>query len=136
MATHNRYNYRMARKRIGEQRWSEEVQSKKTLDLYVAVKKHLKEEKYVNDPSDWRGARLNFRFRTRTAGLRAEVRGWKNKEEDTRCVMCFEGDDESVEHVLLRCTAYRGERKQLWDLMEAECRRMGMAERREGEKCY
>ena len=72
MATHNRYNYRMARKRIGEQRWSEEVQSKKTLDLYVAVKKHLKEEKYVNDPVDKRGARLKFRL-TRTAGLRAEM---------------------------------------------------------------
>ena len=35
-----------ARKRKCEQRWIEEVQSKKTLDLYAAVKKQLKEEKY------------------------------------------------------------------------------------------
>ena len=26
------------------------------------------------------GARLKLRFRTRSAGLRAEVGGWKNKE--------------------------------------------------------
>ena len=65
---------------------TEEVQSKKTLDLYAAVKKWLNEEKYVNDPGDRRGARLKFRFRTRSAGLRAEVGGWKNKEEAKQCV--------------------------------------------------
>ena len=32
-----------------------------------------------------------------------------------------QGEEESVEHVLLRCTAYRSEREQLWELMEAEC---------------
>ena len=112
---------RKARKRKCEQRWTEEVESKKTLDLYAAVKKRLNEEKYVNDPGDRRGARLKFRFRTRSAGLRAEVGGWKNKEEARQCVMCSEGEEESVEHVLLRCTAYRSEREQLWELMEAEC---------------
>ena len=71
---------RKARKRKCEQRWTEEVQSKKALDLYAAVKKRLKEEKYVNDPGDRRGARLKFRFKTRPAGLKAEVEGWKNKE--------------------------------------------------------
>ena len=35
--------------------------------------------------------------------------------------MCSEGEEESVEHVFLRCTAYRSEREQLWELMEAEC---------------
>ena len=45
---------RKARKRKCEQRWTEEVQSKKTLDLYAAVKKWLNEEKYVNDPGDRR----------------------------------------------------------------------------------
>ena len=110
---------RKARKRKCEQRWTEEVQSKKTLDLYAVVKKRLNEEKYVNDPRDRRGARLKFRFRTRSAGLRAEVEGWKNKEEARQCVMCSEGEEESVEHVLLRCTAYRSEREQLWELMEA-----------------
>ena len=68
------------------QRKYREVQSKKTLDLYAAVKKWLNEEKYVNDPGDRRGARLKFRFRTRSAGLRAEVGGWKNKEEAKQCV--------------------------------------------------
>ena len=43
-------------------RWTEEVHSKKTLDLYAAVKKQLEEEKYVNDPGDRRGARLKFRL--------------------------------------------------------------------------
>ena len=33
--------------------------------------------------------------------------------------MCSE-QEESVEHVLLRCTAYRSEREQLWKLMESE----------------
>ena len=35
--------------------------------------------------------------------------GWKNKEEARQCVMCSEGEEESVEHVLLRCTAYRSD---------------------------
>ena len=43
-------------------------------------------------------------------------------------MMCNEGDEESVEHVLLRCTAYRSERKQLWELMEAECEGWGWLE--------
>ena len=110
---------RKVRKRKCEQRWTEEVQSKKTLDLYAAVKKQLNEEKYVNNPGDRRGARLKFRFRTRSAGLRAEVGGWKNKEA-RQCVMCSGREEESVEHVLMRCTAYRSEREQLWELMEAE----------------
>ena len=54
-----------------------------------------------------------IRFRTRSAGLREEVGGWKNKEEARQCVMCSEGEEESVEHVLMRCTAYRSEREQL-----------------------
>ena len=96
------------------------MQSKKTLDLYAAVKKQLKEEKYVNDPGDRRGARCKFRFRTRSPGLRAEVGGRKNKEEGRQCVVCSEREEETVEHVLLRCTAYRSKREQLWKLMESE----------------
>ena len=96
------------------------MQSKKTLDLYAALKKQLKEEKYVNDPGDRRGVRLKFRFRTRSAGLRAEVGGRKNKEEGRQCVVCSEREEESVEHVLLRCTAYRSKREQLWKLIESE----------------
>jgi len=65
------------------------------LDLYAAVKKQLKE---VNDPGDSRGARLKFIFRTRLAGLRAEVGERKNKEGARQCVMCSDGE-ESVEHV-------------------------------------
>ena len=46
--------------------------------------------------------------------------GWKNKEEGRQCVMCSKREEESVEHVLLRCTAYRSEREQLWKPMESE----------------
>lgn len=59
------------------------MQSKKILDLYAAVKKQLMEEKYVNDPGNRRGARLKFRFRTRSAGLRAEVGGITKKRVDS-----------------------------------------------------
>ena len=37
--------------------------------------KKLREEMYINNHGDRRGARLKFRFRTRSAGLRAEVGG-------------------------------------------------------------
>ena len=67
----------------------------------------------------------------RSAGLRAEVGGWRNKEEDTQCVMCCKEDEENVEHVLLRCAVYRGEQKQLWDLMETECGGWGWLEEEE-----
>ena len=40
-----------------------------------------KRSMYINDCGDRRGARLKFRFRTGSAGLRAEVGGQKNKEE-------------------------------------------------------
>ena len=53
------------------------------------------------------GSSLDSVFRTRSAGLRAEVGGWNNKEECRQCVMFSEREEESVEHVLLRCTAYR-----------------------------
>ncbi len=108
------------RKEKCEQRWAEEVQNKKTLDLYAAVKNGLKKESYVDDPGDRRGARLKFRFRSRSAGLRAEVGGWKNREESRQCVMCSEGEDESVEHVMMRCAAYRREREQLWEGIRSE----------------
>ena len=114
---------RKARKRKCEQRWSEEVRSKKTLDLHAAVKKWLNEEKYVNDHGDRRGASLKFKFRTRSAGLRAEVGGWKNKEEARQCVMCSKGEKESVHRTRLAemYSIYKSEREQLWELMEAEC---------------
>ena len=35
-------------------------------------------------------------------------------------MMCSKREEESVEHVLLRFTAYRSEREQLWKLMESE----------------
>ena len=41
------------------------------------------------------------------------MRGLKNKEEARQCVRCSKGEEESVKHVLLRCTAYRSEREQL-----------------------
>ena len=53
---------------------------------------------------------------------------WKNKEEARQCVMCSEEDKESVEHVLMRCTAYRSEREQLWEVMEVECEGWGLLE--------
>ncbi len=87
---------------------------KKTLDLYAAVKGGLKNEMYVDDLGDRRGASLKFRFRTRSAGLRGEVGGWKNRDEDRQCIMCSMQEDENVEHVLFKCKAYRSEREQLW----------------------
>ncbi len=68
----------------------------------------------MNDPGDRRGVRLKFRFRTRSAGLSAEVGGWKNRDESRQCVMCSVGEDEDMEHVLMRCEAYKTERVQLW----------------------
>ncbi len=54
------YTGREGRREKHEQRWAEEEQSKKTLDLYAAVKHELKEEKYVEDPGDRRGRSSNF----------------------------------------------------------------------------
>ncbi len=96
-----------------EQRWREEVQAKKTLDLYSTMKSGLKKEQYINDPGDRRGARLKFKFRTRSAGLRAETGEWRNKNESSQCVMCSSGEDENVEHVLTICEAYKEERDHL-----------------------
>ena len=91
-----------------EQRWADEVSSKKTLDLYAAVKGERKKEKYLDDPGD-RRARLKFKFQMRSAGLRAEVGGWKNRNQSSQCIMfmtlCCTGEDESVEHVLVKCKA-------------------------------
>ena len=89
-------------------------------------------KRLLHDPGDWRGDRLKFRFRTRSTGLRAEVGGWKNKKEARQCVMYSEVDRESVEHVLMRCIAYRSERKQLWEVMEVvECEGWGWLEEEE-----
>ena len=42
--------------------------------------------------------------------------------------MYSEEDEESIEHVLMRCTAYRSEREQLWEVMEVECEGWGWLE--------
>ena len=42
--------------------------------IHGRVKEELKKEKYVDDHRDRKGARLKCRFRTRSSGLRAEVR--------------------------------------------------------------
>ena len=74
------------REEVCEQRWADEVSSKKTLDLYAAVKGEWKKEKYLDNPGDRRGGRLKFKFRTRLAGLRAEVGGWKNRNQSSQCI--------------------------------------------------
>ena len=61
------------------------------------MKGEWKKEKYLDDPGDRRGGRLKFKFRTRLAGLRAEVGGWKNRNQSSQCIMCCTGEDESVE---------------------------------------
>ncbi len=78
-------------------------------------------EIHYNDPEDRRGAQLKFRFRTRSAGLRAEVGGWKNRDESRQCVMCSVCEDKDVEHVLMRCEAYKSEIVQLWEGVRSEC---------------
>ena len=110
------------RKERWEQRWAGELQSKKNMYLYTAVKDELKKEEYVDDPRESRGARLKFKFRTRSAGLMAEVGYWKKREESRECVMCSEGENESVEHIMMRCEAYRSERECQWEVLRTESR--------------
>ena len=89
--------------------------------LLAAVKEKRKKEKYLDDPGD-RRARLKFQMRS--AGLRAEVGGWKNRNQSSQCIMfmtlCCTGEDESVGHVLVKCKAYREGRAQLWALLKTK----------------
>ena len=100
-------------KRSGSKDWQGNYRGRRlwTYNIYMAVKDRLKKEEYVDDLRDRIGARLKFKFRTRSAGLGAEVGYWKNREESRECVMCSEEEDEYVEHVMMRCEAYRSERE-------------------------
>ena len=51
----------------------------------------------MDDPIDRRGARFKFRFRTRSAGMRADVGDWKNREESRVCgVWCVVRENTKV----------------------------------------
>ena len=53
---------RRVREEVCEQRREGEVSGKKSLDLYSAVKRRWKKEKYMDNLVDKREARLKFRF--------------------------------------------------------------------------
>ena len=62
--------------------------------VWISMRQSRGDDKYVDDPVDRRGAKLKFRFQTRSIGLRAEVGGWKNwnqREANVYNVLCRRG---------------------------------------------
>ena len=58
-------------------------------------------------------AELLFKARTKSLGLNSRTYRWEN-DGDKTCKMCNSGEDETVEHVLLDCAKYEGERRSMF----------------------
>lgn len=85
--------------------WKQEVQSKRSLELYKIYKPEIKCEEliYDNTPSSV----TLYRARTNNLALNDRKRFYN---EDTTCIMCG-AEEENLQHFLLYCPGYQGVRR-------------------------
>ena len=88
----------------GLRRWRTGMERKPTLKWYT---RKQKPEKIGWHTGDW-GSRLLFKARSGTL----EVNGRKREEQEQSCSFCV-GVKETIEHLIVECDGYEGERKQL-----------------------
>ena len=88
------------------EQWKQEIQSKSTLRIYKSHKDNIEEEHiyiYDNRPSSG----IWFRARTNTLQLND-----RHSNKETNCLNCEQQSIiENIEHFILDCTTYKGERQ-------------------------
>ena len=92
--------------------WCEEVEGKSSLRWYRTAKEEFEAERYIDSSLGQEAVRCRFRLRTGSAGLFEDKKRCR-MTEDERCILCGSGEVEDVEHFLVRCNEFQGEREEL-----------------------
>ena len=97
---------------VHAENWCEEVEGKCSLRWYRTAKEELEAERYIDSSLGQEAVRCRFRLRTGSAGLFEDKKRCR-MTEDERCILCGSGEVEDVEHFLVRCNEFQGEREEL-----------------------
>ena len=92
--------------------WCEEVEGKSSLRWYRTAKEEFEAERYIDSSLGQEAVRCRFQLRTGSAGLFEDKKRCR-MTEDERCILCGSGEVEDVEHFLVRCNEFQGEREEL-----------------------
>ena len=86
------------------EKWKEEVEEKKSLEIYCKWKENVQQEEelYDNRPAS------EIMYRARTNNLKLQDR-MRHQGRDTKCIMCEE-EVENLTHFILWCPAYNQKR--------------------------
>ena len=90
------------------EKWTKEMASKSSLELYRESKKEIKECSYKNDEASI----FSFKLKTNTVNLGDRKRF---KKEDTSCRLCEE-PNEDLQHFVTTCIALQEERQKILNL--------------------
>ena len=80
-----------------QEKWKDNIKSKKTLSVYAKYKKEIKEEQYLYDNTD--AAKILFRARANVLNLNWRKK-YKNEGKYTNCPMCKQ-KEETLENFLI-----------------------------------
>ena len=96
------------------------MENKPKLRTYRKMKTELKKERYLLI-EDRKTRRQITKMRIGTNDLRIETGRWKGEEvSERRCLMCMQGSIEDEEHFMLHCTAYRGNRDKMFNIVSVQ----------------
>ena len=79
---------------------------------YRRAKEEFEAERYIDSLLGQEAVRCRFRLQTGSAGLFEDKKRCR-MTEDERCILCGSGEVEDVEHFLVRCNEFQGEREEL-----------------------
>ena len=98
-----------------EKEWLEEMAQLPKLRTYRKLKFVLKKEEYLATITDREERRRMTALRGGTNPLRIETGRWAGElVEDRTCMLCAKGEIEDEVHVLLCCSTYERERRELY----------------------
>jgi hypothetical protein len=98
-----------------EKEWLEEMAQLPKLRTYRKLKFVLKKEEYLVTITDREERRRMTALRGGTNPLRIETGRWAGElVEDRTCMLCAKGEIEDEVHVLLCCSTYERERRELY----------------------
>lgn len=93
---------------VARDEWAENMRNKSSLEWYRCKQQPRREPFYDGSI----GSELIFKARTKSLELNSRTYRWAN-EGNKACKMCESGEDETVEHILLKCVRYERERREM-----------------------
>ena len=96
-------------------KWHRSMQAKSSLEYYLAKPKPKSETFYDGSV----GGALLFKARTKSLEVFGRIYRWMN-EGSKLCKMCDRGVDQTMEHLLVKCSGYERERRVMVNAIRQE----------------